>query len=238
MTQRQLVCDATTKTFGGPFTLGPLSLTVGDGVTCLVGANGAGKSTFFRLVARVEKPTSGSVRVDAHGAALGYLPQEPQLPLGATCAEFLYYVAWLHRVPRADRVDAVDRALAQVRLTDRRDSRIRSLSGGMRRRLGVAHALVHTPSLLLLDEPTVGLDPGQRIAVREAVASVSRERIVIVSTHLVEDVRGLADRVLVLNEGTLVFDGDVPALERAASDDAPGDSPLERAIATLIGVAG
>jgi ABC-2 type transport system ATP-binding protein len=143
-------------------------------------------------------------------------------------------VAWLHLVPRRARAEAVLGALTQVGLAGRRSVKIAKLSGGMRRRLGIAHALVHDPTLVLLDEPTVGLDPRQRIVLRETVQAISRDRIVIVATHLVEDIRGLADRVLVLSEGSVIFDGDVTTLEGLAESDAPGDTDLERAIATLM----
>ncbi|MEU8076759.1 ATP-binding cassette domain-containing protein [Catellatospora citrea] len=232
----RLVCERLTKSYRGGFRLGPLTMEVATGVTCLVGPNGAGKSTFFRLAAGVDRPSSGSIGVVAETgrAGLGYLPQEPKLPNSATCEEFLHHVAWLQRMPRRDRAAAASHALDQVGLSDRRNARIGTLSGGMRRRLGIAHALVHDPLVLLLDEPTVGLDPRQRIALREAVAAVSRNRIVIVSTHLVEDVRGLADRVVILGEGQVAYDGDVASLEAHATDDAPGDTDLERAIAVLM----
>ena len=215
------------------FLLGPFSTEIGAGVTCLVGANGAGKSTLFRLLAGLQKPSTGRVTLLGSGA-VGYLPQSPDLPRGATCTEFLTHVAWLQGVPRPLRADAVGRALESVDLTTRADSRIRTLSGGMARRLGIAQALVHDPDVVLLDEPTVGLDPVQRIAVREILEKVAVDRAVIVSTHLVEDVRGLASRVLVLSEGELVFDGDIPELEGRAHASAPGETPLERAMATLI----
>lgn len=233
----RLVCEETTKRYGQRFTLGPLSMEIQNGVTCLIGANGAGKSTFFRLAAGVERPTSGSISLhSADGrAGLGYLPQDPQFPGAATCEEFLLYVAWLQRIPRSERAKAVASALEQVGLENRRSARIRALSGGMRRRLGVAHALVHQPALLLLDEPTVGLDPAQRVAVRETIDAISSERIVVVSTHLVEDIRGLADRAIVLREGSVVYDGDVPTLAQQAKAGAPGDTDLERGIATLMG---
>ncbi|MBB1261082.1 ATP-binding cassette domain-containing protein [Streptomyces alkaliterrae] len=236
MSTNRLVCEDVTKDHGGSFTLGPLNLEIAQGVTCLVGPNGAGKSTFFRLAASVDKPTSGALTLHGPGGpSLGYLPQEPQLPKAATCEEFLLYVAWLQRIPTAERARAVSVALERTGLTEQRKRKIRQLSGGMARRLGIAHTLVHDPALLLLDEPTVGLDPRQRIALRESISHVSADRIVIVSTHLVEDVRGLADRVVVLNDGSVAFDGDIPSLEELAAPDAPGDTDLERSIATLMG---
>lgn len=238
MSHHILRCDEVTKDHGGDFHLGPISLEIGSGVTCLVGPNGAGKSTFFRLAAGLEKPSSGRLALEgpaAKDASLGYLPQEPHLPRNATCEDFLHYVAWVHRVPAAERAAAVDKVLELTNLTDRRTVKARSLSGGMARRLGIAQALIHDPAMILLDEPTVGLDPRQRIALRETISKIASGRVVIVSTHLVEDIRGLADRVVVLDSGSVVFDGDIPALEKRAEPDAPGDTELERAIATLMG---
>lgn len=235
----RLVCSNMTKDYGGGFALGPVSLEITSGVTCLVGANGAGKSTFFRLAAKVDRPSAGSITLHSSGgrSGLGYLPQDPVLPPGSTSEDFLRYVAWLQRVPKGERTAAVKNALAQVGLADRGSRKIRTLSGGMQRRLGIAHALVHDPVLLLLDEPTVGLDPTQRIALRDTIRTVSQSRIVIVSTHLVEDVRGLADRVIVLDDGGIIYDGDIPGLEKLVLPGAPGDTDLERAIATLMGAA-
>jgi ABC-2 type transport system ATP-binding protein len=236
VSEHRLSCEELVKDHGGSFQLGPLSCTLNEGVTCLVGPNGAGKSTFFRLAAGIEKPTTGTIALETgKDRRLGYLPQEPDLPRSATCEEFLHYVAWVHKIPPKQRPEAVADALVRVNLTERHRSKIRTLSGGMLRRLGIAQSLIHDPALLLLDEPTVGLDPRQRIALRETISSVSDGRIVLVSTHLVEDIRSLADRVIVLNAGQVIFDGDVPALEGKATADAPGDTDLERAIATLMG---
>jgi ABC-2 type transport system ATP-binding protein len=152
----------------------------------------------------------------------------------ATCEQFLRYVAWLQRVPNRDREAAVRSALDAVGLTEQRGKTVRALSGGMARRLGIAQALVHRPGLLLLDEPTAGLDPRQRVALRETIAAVGRNRIVLVSTHLVEDVRGLADRVIVLDGGQVVFDGDTGELARRATPASPGDTELERGLSAVL----
>lgn len=231
-----LVAEGLVKRHGNKFQLGPLSLRIDDGVTCLVGANGAGKSTLLRMAAGIDSPTRGTMRVQADGRqALGYLPQELDLPRGATCEEFLHYVVWLHKVPKRFRADAVTNVLKRTRLTDRRRSKIRELSAGMRQRLGIAHALVHDPPVVLLDEPSAGLDPRQRAILRETITGNADGRVVLVSTHLVEDVRGLGGRVIVIRDGSLVFDGSVAELENQDDGSAPGDTRLERAVAALIG---
>ncbi|MFC8597444.1 ABC transporter ATP-binding protein [Isoptericola sp. NPDC057191] len=211
--------------------IGPITLTFRPGITCLVGANGAGKSTLFRVLAGVQAPTFGSVQgVGRTGgiSTVGYLPQELGLPRTATCRQYLDYVAWVYGVPRGRRRAAVDTALQRADLTTRADVPIRSLSGGMRRRLAFAHAVVHDPQVLLLDEPTVGLDPVQRQAMRDVIQGASGGRVTVISTHLVDDVRALADRVIVLDAGHVVYDGDVTDLEETSGDD------LEAAITALM----
>ena len=131
-------------------------------------------------------------------------------------------MAWLQGVPKRDRGDSVARALDMVDLADKRASRISSLSGGMQRRLGIAQAVVHDPQVVVLDEPTVGLDPLQRVAVREVLAGLGRQRVLVVSTHLVEDVRALAVRVFVMTSGRIAYDGTVSGLEDQADAAAPG----------------
>ncbi len=219
------------------FAVGPISAEIDNSVVCVIGSNGAGKSTLFRMLAGLIRPSRGTIE-RSRGAATGYLPQEMEFPTRTNCEEFLHFVAWAQGIPAGERPSRVERALSEVGLLDRRGQRVSALSGGMRRRLGIAHALVHRPDVLLLDEPTVGLDPVQRIAVRSTIKSVASERVVIIASHLVEDVRALADRVLVLNEGTVAYDGDVSGLEQLADADAPGESLLEQAMATLMVSAG
>lgn len=240
-TAHVLRCSALVKEHPSGFRLGPIDLELGPGVTCLVGANGAGKSTLFRLVAGVERPTSGSVGTGSGAdggrrrGAIGYLPQQPTLPGGATLTQFLTYVGWLQGMSRSARGPAVAEVLARMGLADRAGARIASLSGGMQRRAGVAQAILHGPGTVLLDEPTAGLDPRQRLSLRSAVQDMAAGRIVVVATHLVEDVRALADRVVVLADGCVTFNGEIAALEGRATADAPGATELERGLANLMG---
>ncbi|SNT06777.1 ABC-type multidrug transport system, ATPase component [Micrococcales bacterium KH10] len=219
--------------YRGGFELGPIDLTLRPGVTCLVGANGAGKTTLFRIVAGIQKPSHGSVK-GAEDVQIGYLPQEPDLPGNARCEDYLRYVGWAQKIPRTQIESAIDTVLSAFDLAQHRRKRIRQLSGGMMRRLAVAQSVLHSPDLLLLDEPTAGLDPVQRATLRESIRENSAQRTTLVSTHLVEDVRGIADHIVVLAEGRIVFSDGIPALEMLARDDAPGATELERGLAVAI----
>ncbi|WP_277209493.1 ABC transporter ATP-binding protein [Isoptericola croceus] len=219
--------------------VGPVSLTFAPGITCLVGANGAGKSTIFRVLAGVQDPTDGTASVPrsrfaGKRSAVGYLPQDQSLPGAATCRQYLEYVAWISGIARRDRSAAVVEALEIADLAERRNSAVRELSGGMRRRLGLAQAIVHDPQVLLLDEPTVGLDPVQRIAMRKVITASSPRRVTVVSTHLVDDVEAMADRVVVLNAGSVVFDGDVDGLIAQTAGDGDRVRRLEDGLTRLM----
>lgn len=224
-----LVCQDLTKDRSG-FRLGPVNLTLAPGVTCLVGANGAGKSTLMRLVLGLDTPTSGGI---SRSGTVGYMPQELSFPAVARASDYLRHVAMLVGVSPDARVGAVDDLLTRVGLADRADSRIGALSGGMRRRLGLAQALLGGPAVLMLDEPTVGLDPLQRVEMRHAIARASADRIALISTHLVEDVTDLADRVLVMRDGQVVADGRQDEVVASAPGSVAGVS-LERAISALM----
>lgn len=182
----------------------------------VLGPNGAGKSTLLGLLSTSLVLQSGSVRVNGHDLAdpgerrqhrerLGVLPQAMGLPGGYTCRQFLQYVAWMRQVPTGQLDPAVDRALEAVDLAERADSKIKTLSGGMRQRLGLAQALVNDPALVVLDEPTVGLDPRQRVELRTYLRRLDRP--LVVATHLVDDVAALADDVLVVEQGRALFAG-------------------------------
>lgn len=204
------------------FRLGPIDLDgARSGVTCLVGANGVGKTTLLRTVARLQKPLFGEV---TGGEVVGFLPQDFRPPMAATANQFLHYVAWLHGVPQAQRTQEVEDVLDKVQLANRADDRIKSLSGGMHRRLGIAQALIGRPSVLLLDEPTVGLDPVQVDVFLRIVGDTSADRSTWLSTHQLDVARRIFDELVVIGAQGVVFQGNRPALPAAASNSDEGFS--------------
>ncbi|MEU4586121.1 ABC transporter ATP-binding protein [Kitasatospora aureofaciens] len=222
-----------------------LDLSLGIGTHGLLGPNGAGKTTLIQTLATVLRPTEGELemlgtRVGAmvdHRSLrrqIGYLPQEFGYYKRFTVREFVEYMAWLKEVPKADVPAAVQRAVERVGLADRADHRMKTLSGGMVRRAGIAQAIVNDPAVLLLDEPTVGLDPAQRLRFRELLQELGRDTCVVVSTHLVEDVAAACSDVVLLAEGRLVFQGTPDDLAAAGGPEHPGDSPLERGYSALL----
>ena len=207
------------KRFARTQALDGVSFSMGDGVTGLLGPNGAGKTTLLRLLATVLSPDAGSLRMlglDPSNAKdrteirrqLGYLPQEPGFQRGFTAFEFIDYVAILKELAGSKaRHDEVRRVIEAVDLAPVSGKRIRTLSGGMRRRVALAAALLGDPALLVLDEPTAGLDPEQRLRFRELVSVAGENRAVVLSTHQTEDVAALCRDVVVLHEGKVLFQG-------------------------------
>ncbi|MFD5827442.1 ABC transporter ATP-binding protein [Lentzea sp. NPDC060358] len=217
-----------------------VTLALGRGVHGLLGPNGAGKTTLIRALATVLKPSGGTVSVLGGGdlrenrGRIGYLPQEFGHYRRFTAREFVAYVAWLKEMPAAEIPGAVQRAIDRVGLADRADDRMKSLSGGMIRRVGIAQAIVNDPEVLLLDEPTAGLDPAQRMRFRDLLTELGADACVVVSTHLVEDVAAACTDVVLMNAGKLVFQGTPAQLAAAGTGDHPGDSPLERGYSATI----
>ena len=237
------VCDLEVG-YGRSTVVGPLSLRAGPGVLWLLGPNGAGKTTLIRALATVALPRSGRVEVlgrsvvdEASARAarrqIGYLPQQFDMPSRFTVLEFLRYAAWLREVPRSTVAAACEEVLARVELDDARSRRCGTLSGGMRQRLGIAAAMVGDPAVLLLDEPTVGLDPAQRMQFRRVVRALTGCCIVM-STHLVEDVRAVGGEVAVISKGRLAFHGTTQGLAELRAEDVPGDSELEQGFMTVL----
>lgn len=205
--------------YGQRVALGGVTGDLSSRRVALLGPNGAGKSTLIRLLTTLAKLQDGTITIDgddlssasgreAVRSRLGYVPQSMELPPGYTCAELMAYAAWMRGV--SDVSEATNRCLSAVGLADRRDDGISSLSGGMRQRLCVAQALVHKPSLLVVDEPSVGLDPQQRVHLRSTLSSLDCQ--LVLATHLVDDVAGLAEEVLVLDDGAVAFHGSIQEL--------------------------
>ena len=217
-----------------------------SGLTFVIGENGAGKTTLIRALLGLVKPMSGSVWVagrdqsgPSRGGALrtvGYLPQAFRTPEHVTLGTFLRYMAWLRMVPRAETTSRARAAAAKVGLESQWDARLGSLSGGMLRRAGVAQALVHDPSVVLLDEPTAGLDPTSRIEFRRLVAELASDTAVLLSTHLLEDATVMGGTLVALRDGTVVFTGPTSTLLERARRDAPraGMTALESAFVSLL----
>ncbi len=213
--------DAVGRRYGGTWALRDASLTLGPGVTGLLGPNGAGKTTLLRILATALPPSTGSLALLGLNPAvptqqtrirrrLGYLPQELGFPRGFTAFEFVDYIAVLKEWTRPEgRHEEASRVLDLVGLTGSAAKRIRALSGGQRRRLGLAQALLGSPQILVLDEPTTGLDPEQRATLRAVLAEVAREAVVVLSTHQTEDLAALCERVVLLDAGRVNYDGTV-----------------------------
>jgi ABC-2 type transport system ATP-binding protein len=221
-----------------------LDLSMDTGVHGLLGPNGAGKTTLVRAIATVLRPAGGTLTVlgrtvngkldlRALRRQIGYLPQEFGYYRRFTVREFIEYIAWLKEVPSAEVPGAVQRAIERVGLTERADHKMKTLSGGMRRRAGIAQAIVNDPRVLLLDEPTAGLDPDQRLQFRALLRELAGDTCVLVSTHLVEDVAAACTDVVLIDEGQLVFQG-TPADLATAGGEGEGDSPAERGYSVIL----
>ncbi len=208
---------AVTHTYGSVKALQDVTLDLEPGTTVLLGRNGAGKSTLCRMLTGIERPDDGKLvrngreltRAEdwrAHHADTGWLPQHLAAPLSMRVEHYLRYASWLKRVTPTDVEMRVNESLRRTDLADQRARRLGQLSGGMLRRAGIAQAVVHEPRLLVLDEPTVGLDPEQRARFHDIVRTLAADRIVFISTHLLEDVEAFPGRVVVLNNGTVCYD--------------------------------
>ena len=212
----ELTLDRLTRRFGPKIAVDRVSATLGPGVYGLLGANGAGKTTLMRMVCGVLRPTSGEVRYDgapvermgdAYRALLGYLPQDFGYYPEFTALDFMEYMAALKGLGRRDARDRSLALLDRVGLAGEERRRIRTFSGGMRQRLGIAQAVLNDPEVLVLDEPTAGLDPKERVRFRNLIAGLAQDKVVLLSTHIVSDIEYIADEILVMRAGSVVLSG-------------------------------
>jgi ABC-2 type transport system ATP-binding protein len=234
-----------TRSFGRNKAVDRVSLEAGPGVLGLLGPNGAGKTSLLRVLATVLPPSSGELRLlerDPKSTAqrreirrrLGYLPQNLGYYPAFTVVEFVEYFALLKEVPSGRVHRAVAEAVERVDLGAKAKARLRTLSGGMLRRVGIAQAIVNNPDLLLLDEPTAGLDPEQRVGFRTLLRDFGKAATVVVSTHLVEDVGAACSEVALMDTGHIVFRGSPAELAAQGEGHDLGDAPLERGYSAIL----
>ncbi|MBE6121793.1 MAG: ABC transporter ATP-binding protein [Solobacterium sp.] len=214
----ELILEDVTKQYAGTTAVKQVSLDLHPGVTGLLGANGAGKTTLMRMICGILRPTAGTVcfrtendilnaSEELYRDALGYLPQDFGYYPDFTGREFLMYMAALKGIDKRAAKRKCEELLQTVNLEKAADKKIKTYSGGMKQRLGIAQAVLNEPRILILDEPTAGLDPKERVRFRNLIADLGRDAIVILSTHIVSDVEHIADRILMMKDGSIVFDG-------------------------------
>lgn len=208
----ELVIDRVSKQYKNHIAVDRVSVKLQKGVYGLLGANGAGKTTLMRMICGILKPASGTITFDGidvgeenYRSVLGYLPQDFGYYPEFTGMDFLLYMAALKGIGKSQAKRKAKELLALVSLQDVAKKKIKTYSGGMKQRLGIAQALLNNPRLLVLDEPTAGLDPKERVRFRNLIADLGRESIVLLSTHIVSDIEQIADKVLIMKDGQLIY---------------------------------
>ena len=210
----RLSVDRITKQYNNKIAVDRVSFNLTEGVTGLLGANGAGKTTLMRMMAGILTPTSGeiladgiSVQAEEYRALLGYLPQDFGYYPEFSAREFVQYVAALKGIEKKKAKMKTEELLEVVGLSDVAGKKIKTFSGGMKQRVGIAQALVNDPKILILDEPTAGLDPKERVRFRNLIAEIGKDTIILFSTHIVSDIEHIASNVLMMRDGQLIYEG-------------------------------
>lgn len=210
----ELQLQHVSKQYGKKRAVQDVTAMLSPGVYGLLGANGAGKTTLMRMICGVLKPTSGDICLNGktieelgerYYARLGYMPQDFGFYPDFTAREFMWYMAAVKGIDKRKAKTRIERLLQMVNLTDVADKKIKSYSGGMKQRLGIAQAELNNPSILILDEPTAGLDPKERVRFRNLISDFAKEKIVILSTHIVSDVSYIADTILMMKQGRFLL---------------------------------
>ena len=209
----ELTVRGLTKQYKDKCAVNRVNLRLTEGINGLLGANGAGKTTLMRMLCGILKPTAGSIALDGvdvssedYRAVLGYLPQDFGYYPDFTGLDFLLYLAALKGLSRSHAKRRAKELLELVSLKDAGKKKIKTYSGGMKQRLGIAQALLNDPSLLIVDEPTAGLDPKERVRFRKLIAGLGQDTIVLLSTHIVSDVEKIAGHMLMMSDGKIIFD--------------------------------
>ncbi len=217
----ELSLDRLSKHYQSKIAVDCISSTMVPGVYGLLGANGAGKTTLMRMLCGILEPTSGDVLYNGHSISqmgstyrnlLGYLPQDFGCYPSCTAQEFLLYIAALKGIPNRTAKKRTAELLETVGLSNVAAKKIKTFSGGMKQRLGIAQALLNNPKILVLDEPTAGLDPKERVRFRNILSDFASDKIVLLSTHIVSDIEAIADEVFLMKKGTFILQGPIDDL--------------------------
>jgi len=210
----ELVVSNVSKNFKNKVAVNNVNFTLEKGVIGLVGSNGAGKSTLMRMMCGILSPSEGEITFDGidvnkeeYRDVLGYLPQDFGYYPEFSANDFLMYIASLKAIKQKEAKIKCNALLEKVGLSEVKNKKIKTFSGGMKQRLGIAQALLNDPKVIILDEPTAGLDPKERVRFRNMIKELGEENIVLLSTHIVSDIEKIADRIIVIKDGGVIFDG-------------------------------
>ncbi len=227
MNNEELKIDRLTKQYKNKIAVDNISISLKPGIYGLLGANGAGKTTLMRIICDVLKPTKGQILYnnsdisdlsESYRDLIGYLPQDFGYYPNFTAEKFLMYISSLKGIRENEAKAKISDILEKVDLDPVRKRKIKTFSGGMKQRLGIAQALLNDPKILILDEPTAGLDPKERVRFRNMISSFSKDKIVLLSTHIVSDVEYIADKILVMKDGAIIHQGAPEEIIRAVKD--------------------
>lgn len=223
----KIVIKGLSKSYDGKKdALNSLDLVIPNGMFGILGRNGSGKSTLMNIIATILQPSKGTVTINGIEIKnsqkirqmIGYLPQDFDFYPNMKVSEVLYYLGFLSKINQKDFDKYVDLILRKVNLIDYKNKKIKSLSGGMKKRLGIAQAILHDPKVIIVDEPTAGLDPEERVRLRNLLSDLAENKIVIISTHIVSDIESTCNRIAILDKGSLVYKGDIPSLIQQSDD--------------------
>ncbi|EJE21980.1 ABC transporter ATP-binding protein [Staphylococcus epidermidis] len=223
----KIVIKGLSKSYDGKKdALNSLDLVIPNGMFGILGRNGSGKSTLMNIIATILQPSKGTVTINGIEIKnsqkirqmIGYLPQDFDFYPNMKVSEVLYYLGFLSKINQTDFDKYVDLILRKVNLIDYKNKKVKSLSGGMKKRLGMAQAILHDPNVIIVDEPTAGLDPEERVRIRNLLSDLAENKIVIISTHIVSDIESTCNRIAILDKGSLVYKGDIPSLIQQSDD--------------------
>ncbi|HEH0966199.1 TPA: ABC transporter ATP-binding protein [Staphylococcus aureus] len=223
----KIVIKGLSKSYDGKKdALNSLDLVIPNGMFGILGRNGSGKSTLMNIIATILQPSKGTVTINGIEIKnsqkirqmIGYLPQDFDFYPNMKVSEVLYYLGFLSKINQTDFDKYVDLILRKVNLIDYKNKKVKSLSGGMKKRLGIAQAILHDPKVIIVDEPTAGLDPEERVRIRNLLSDLAENKNVIISTHIVSDIESTCNRIAILDKGSLVYKGDIPSLIQQSDD--------------------